>query len=113
VTRYSKRGPVSGVSKWQTPAAPAHTIPTVQAAGTVRYSPRHGVDRASAARVAGERGVSARPMPRECRESIYYSDNGGRFLTPKQRRRVEHKARRAYVRNPTRATGSPEAGVSL
>lgn len=56
---------------------------------------------AKAAAVAGARGESPKPLTRQARQANYRRQNGvdveGR-LTPRQRRRDEHKAARAAVK---------------
>jgi hypothetical protein len=107
-----KRGPVVGVSRWRNRG---EHIGTARHGGkrTMGTTARHGADPAAVACRAGERGVSARPLDAGHRGTNYFLQNGFDGYTPKQRRRAQKKARQAYVRNPTRATGSPEAGVSL
>ncbi|MEV4197065.1 hypothetical protein [Micromonospora globbae] len=56
---------------------------------------------AAAAAKAGARSTSAQPLTTEQREDRYRRQNGtwtGGRLTPRQRRRSEHKARRAAAR---------------
>jgi DNA-binding IclR family transcriptional regulator len=105
-----KRGPVVGVSRWRNRG---EHIGTARQGGkrTMGTTARHGGDPATAARIAGERGVSATPMSPGQRVDAYWAANGRTRLTPKQSRRIEKKYRRNGHLAP-RATGT-EAGVSL
>lgn len=47
---------------------------------------------------AGVKGGSTAPLSREQREDRYRKQTGVVRLTPRQRRRIEHKANRAAVR---------------
>ncbi|MCT2276349.1 hypothetical protein M3G91_01830 [Micromonospora chalcea] len=46
---------------------------------------------------AGVKGGSAAPLTREQRQDRYRKQTRGGQLTPRQRRRIEHKANRAAV----------------
>ncbi|MEV0805761.1 hypothetical protein [Micromonospora sp. NPDC050200] len=52
----------------------------------------------AAASSAGARGVTASPLSREQREDRYRRQTGSPELTPRQRRRRDHKANRASSR---------------
>lgn len=64
-------------------------------------------DRAKAEAVAaqaGARGMHATPLDDRQRIDNYWRQNGHeKGLTPKQRRRAEHKASRAFYRQPADA----------
>jgi hypothetical protein len=117
VTRYSKRGPVTGVSKWQTPpagwsrekwAAMSRDERRHAHAGGRRMD-AHRTDSAAAQR-AGDCGRSAPPLGYHQRIDSYHRQNGAGKLTPKQQRRANKKLKLELV---AAAVYGTEAGVSL
>lgn len=88
VTRHeplTRTGPPAAHNLVPPPGTPRHTI---NLPAPKRESP------AAAARRAGARSTTTPPLTRAAREHHYRRQTGRRALTPRQRRRVDHKTHR-------------------